>query len=94
MKAYLALASLLIMLGVGSWGWWQKSRADEAEARADRAEAMVAAHERAAASLNDHLTKVEQDRQKWQQIAESLENEEGIDDDASPYLRGVLERVR
>lgn len=100
MKGLLIIALVALIAALG-WGVWQykaasdnMQRAKVAEAQAASLKETVAAQERAAASLTDHLQRVEAQREQWRARAEELENAEGINDDLSPYLRGVLERVR
>lgn len=90
MMAVMALALLL----AGGWGYYQSSRADKAERRAVLAEELAVRHQQAQAELDAHLRRVEEERENWKLIAEELEKEEGSEEELSPYLRGVLERVR
>lgn len=91
---YLLLSLLLATFSAGSWGYWQKSRADDAIERAAVAEAAVAHHQHANNVLNDYLEKVEQENEVWRTKIEELEQEDGFEDILSPYLRGVLNSVR
>lgn len=94
----IALAALMAAL---CWGLWQRSIATDNLSRALAAEALAAnlkeavkAHERASDALSDHLQRVEDQGAAWKDAAEALEKEVGVADDLSPYLRGVLDRVR
>lgn len=100
MKSLLIIALVALIAALG-WGGWQykaasdnMQRAKVSEAQAAKLKEAVEAHERAAATLTDHLRRVEGQRAAWKEAAEELEKELGIEDDLSPYLRGVLDRVR
>lgn len=90
------LPVLLLLLGACLAGYvgYLKSELKDATDRAAAAEAQVEAHERAAAALTEHLTRVEAERAAWETIATELEKEEGVENTLSPYLRGVLNSVR
>lgn len=93
-------AALAIVLAVG-WGlversWRQDALRDLASARLEiaalqEARAQAAA---AAAELDKHLRRVAAARDRWAEIARETDNLEGADEPLSPYLRGVLDRLR
>lgn len=93
-KLWLAAIALSAFTATAAFGAYQKSRADRAQARADAAEALVEGYKEANRILDSHLRKAEQERDRWEQVAQELESEEGIDEPLNSYERSVLERVR
>lgn len=88
-----AALALLVLCSIG-FGAWEKTRADKAVSRAEKAEGTLEAYKKANAVLNIHLREAEADRAKWAQVASELETKEGADESLSPYLRAVLDRLQ
>lgn len=93
-RLFLPLTGVALFLAVCFFGYYQHSRAEEALERASRAEAKVAAHERAAEALNQHLQRVAKERDDWAKVARELEELQGVEDELNPYLRELLDRLR
>lgn len=93
-KLTIVLAVCLAFCGMFWWGYSHKQRAEEASARAIRAELQIVEHVRTLAELDRHLEETEKQRREWERIANELEQAEGASDKLSPYLRGILDSVR
>lgn len=91
---------LAIMLAIG-WGFMERSWRQDAlrDLKAARLEVDVLQLARAqataaAAELDKHLRRVAADRDRWAELARETNNLEGANEPLSPYLRGVLDRLR
>lgn len=95
------LAAALVVGSLAAWGEFQRQGRLDAlrDLTAAQAEIATLAAARqqaqdAAAELDKHLRRTAEARDAWAAIARETDNLEGADEPLSPYLRGVLDRVR